>query len=186
MKWKSLHKIAVSGSRKFEETDLVTQYIDQYIRENYASTEDVVIITGGAIGVDAAVELYCMRRGIKNLIIHARWIELELPAGPRRNRHIVDLADEMFAFWDGKSRGTSDAISRAKIKHLPLRVFSVSDLRKELKVSPPVHVVLPEDNKKAHEIRKILKDVSIDEIVEELDKKGTKKVRRFKWMFSGR
>src|SRR5262245_5184743 len=105
MIWKKLTKIAVSGSRKFRENDLATMFLDQYIRENFESLEDVVIITGGGIGVDEAVELWCARRGIKNLVIHARWAEIEHnvngknPAGVIRNKYMIDLAQEFFAFW---------------------------------------------------------------------------------------
>jgi hypothetical protein len=124
-------------------------FLDQYIREGFDSTEDVVLITGGAVGVDEAVELYCLRRGIKNLIVHPRWLELEHkvngknPAGVIRNQYMIDLASEFFAFWDGSSPGTKDAIRRAKEKGIVQEIFSVQSLRKKLKVRPPIKVVLP-------------------------------------------
>lgn len=138
MIWKELTKIGISGSRKFPEhkLDMVTQYIDYYISKKFKSTEDVVIITGGSHGVDDVVALYCMRRGIKNLIIHARWLELELVAGPRRNQHIVDLSNIFMAFWDGTSRGTKDSIDKAKIKFgdnkEKFKIFSPDSLEKRI------------------------------------------------------
>lgn len=148
MLWKKLHKIGVTGSRRFENPDLVTMFLMQYIRENYESTEDVIIITGSAVGVDAAVELWCMKNGIKNLIIPARWLELEPkvgknPAGLRRNHHIVDLSNEVFAFWDGSSPGTAHCMKLARKANKLTKIFSIKELRKELGIKPPVKIKLP-------------------------------------------
>lgn len=167
MRWSKLRKIAVCGSRKFEEQDLATQYIDQYIRKNFKSTEDVVIITGGAVGVDAAIERYCFRRGIKNLIVHARWLELELVAGPRRNGHIVDLADQVFAFWNYKSTGTKDTITKTKERGKPCKVIGVKKLRKILKVKPPAKIYIPRktSTRDAKRIRELVMDANFDELI---------------------
>ena len=191
MKWKSLTKIAVSGSRRFGETDLVTQYLDLYIRKNFESTEDVVIITGHAVGVDDAVELYCLRRGIKNLIVNARWVELEKVAGPRRNGHIVDLANIFFGFWDGESLGTRDAIEKAKKRGIIKKVFTVEKLRKVLGIKPPTKINLPpvrtskdfperkQRRTKIGKIRDLIKEADIDELV----KRKKKRIRKEKENF---
>jgi len=133
-------------------------WLDKYIRTSFEATEDVVVITGGAIGVDLAVESYCERVGIMNLKIAARWLELgevirrvpysermqRNPAGLIRNRHIIDLADEFYAFWDGESPGTAHAIKCAKKKSgMIQKVFSVKTLRRELGIRPPRRIKLP-------------------------------------------
>lgn len=147
MMWKKLTKIAISGSRRgFSSLDLIPMWIDKYIRENFKSTEDVVLITGGSPGVDECVEMYCIRRGIKNLIVPARWLELEKVAGPRRNRHIIDLAHQFVGFWNGSmetSPGTLNAIQRAKEKGIIRHIFTPKSLMKVLDIQPPVKVRLP-------------------------------------------
>lgn len=146
MRWERLHKIAVCGSRQFGFLDSATAYLDDYVRKNFESTEDVVIITGGSVGVDHAVELWCQRRGIKNLIVYARWTELDKIAGPRRNTHIMSMADEAFAFWDKESPGTRDAIRKAKRYKVPLQIIYRRQLRK---INPTVAVIrLPAKTKK--------------------------------------
>lgn len=176
MRWKDLTKIAVSGSRRFPEKDLVTQYLDDYIRKNFESTEDVVIITGGAIGVDGAVELYCMRRGIKNLVIHARWLELERSAGPHRNVHIINLADEFFGFWDGKSEGTKNAIDLAKKKGIVTKILGPKGLRKALGVKPPVKIIIPNRTRTsdAHKMRELVAAADIKDLFRNVGKKKKK------------
>ena len=39
-------------------------------------------------------------------------------AGPIRNKQMAEYADTLFAFWDGKSRGTKNMIDLAKKKNL--------------------------------------------------------------------
>lgn len=43
-------------------------------------------------------------------------------AGPIRNLEMAKYADGLIAFWDGKSRGTRDMITKAKKERLFLRV----------------------------------------------------------------
>lgn len=181
MKWKELRKIGVSGSRRFYKPDMATQFLDQYIRKNFKSTEDVVILTGNAVGLDAAVEQYCMRRGIKNLIVNARWLELEKSAGPRRNQHIVDLSNEMFFFWDGESTGTKDALMKCKVRGIPYRLFTLKSLTKEIGIKPPPIVVIPERRKlvdtskrDVHKIRTLVEAADMDDLI--VRKKPKRKV----------
>ena len=41
--------------------------------------------------------------------------------GPQRNRLMLDLCDEVVAFWDGKSAGTKSTMARAL--HIPLTIY---------------------------------------------------------------
>ena len=168
MSWKTLHKIAVSGSRSFKYPDLATQWIDGYIRKKRWQLDDVVIITGGAIGIDAAVEIYCLRRGIKNLITHARWIELDTAAGPIRNKHIVQLSDEVIAFWDGKSKGTGGTIKYAQKIKKPIHIFRELQLVRVLKAEIPV-IKIPRtaSNRDAHNLRELAAAADMKELKEE-------------------
>ncbi len=112
----------------------------------------------------------CMRRGIKNLIVHARWIELEKVAGPRRNQHIVDLSNSLLFFWDGSSRGTKDCINRAKASGKEYQVFTNSQLIRELHVKPPIEIIVPSHtpNKVARKLRSIVEDADITGFLEEI------------------
>lgn len=181
MKWKELYKLGVTGSRKFPNPSNVVQYLERYIAKNFESTEDVVIITGNALGVDTEVEMMCVRRGIKNLIVNARWLELSVVAGPRRNEHIVALSNSILAFWDGSSKGTKDCIDKARLAGKEITVFSNADLIKELNVKPPVEIIVPKtaSNKIAHRMREFVDDADITGLMIEasLRKKKKKKKR---------
>lgn len=173
VRWKSLYKLGISGSRRFPNPSNAVQYVERYISKNFPTTEEVVVITGGALGVDAAIELACMRRGIKNLIVHARWVELERVAGPRRNQHIVDMSDSLLIFWDGVSPGTRDTIKRAKKSGKEFQIFSNEQLIKELRIKPPVEIIVPKHtpNKVARKLRSIVDEADITGFMRELKRK---------------
>lgn len=195
MLWKNLTKIAISGSRRFPQLDLVITFIDKHIRKNFSSSEEVILITGNAIGVDDAIETYCRRNGVKNLVVPARWLELDRVAGPRRNQHIVDLANYMFAFWDGESRGTKDAIKRARkakeLRDFPLTIFSPRELRKELGVKKTPVIHLPEvkivgdapKRKRKLNANKVREYIADAELIKEFEHERKKPVTKKKLSF---
>jgi hypothetical protein len=48
-----------------------------------------------------------------------------MSGGTERNTKIVKVADMLIAFWDGKSRGTSDSINKAFRKGIPLILIMI-------------------------------------------------------------
>jgi hypothetical protein len=65
---------------------------------------------GGASGVDEAAEEQARMLGLSPLSIRPDWNTHGRAAGILRNKTIVDQADKVVAFWDGKSRGTRHTI----------------------------------------------------------------------------
>jgi hypothetical protein len=181
MKWINLRKIAVCGSRLFSYKDNATAWLDKYLRYKYCQDgtyENIIIITGGALGIDNAVELYCLRLGIKNLIVHPRWEALGRVAGPIRNRHIMALADEAIAFLNPKaprgSPGTKHAISIAEKFGVPIQIITQKQLEPVVIKVPRIkgHTVTPEKvdaNKKlGKRMRGIFHDADIHSWKKEL------------------
>lgn len=96
-------KIAIIGSRS-----ITVNNIEAYISD----AEE--IISGGAKGVDSCAAKYAKSKEIK-LTIFLPQYELYGRAAPIvRNKKIVDYADKIIAFWDGKSKGTLSVIKYAK------------------------------------------------------------------------
>lgn len=58
-------------------------------------------------------ERYARAHGLKTVVLRPAWDRHGRAAGVLRNQEIVDRCDMLVAFWDGKSRGTKDAIERA-------------------------------------------------------------------------
>jgi predicted Rossmann fold nucleotide-binding protein DprA/Smf involved in DNA uptake len=80
-------------------------------------------VSGGAKGVDTWAESEARRLGMSTMIFPAKWHLLGKMAGYARNRDIVDAADEVVAFWDGRSRGTAHTAEIAERAGKPVRVY---------------------------------------------------------------
>lgn len=113
-------KIGVVGSREFASLASVAEWVN-------ALPEGSVVVSGGGRGVDLAAEVAARTRGLPVIIYPAEWDKHGRGAGFIRNQLIVNEADIVFAFWDGKSRGTADTIARARKAGKPVTVFAWVD-----------------------------------------------------------
>ena len=97
-------KIAIVGSRTYRSEGNVGDFVASL-------PSDATIISGGAPGVDTWAIKYADVRSTE--VYPADWDRLGKGAGFARNSTIVEAADEVYAFWDGLSRGTLDSIQKA-------------------------------------------------------------------------
>lgn len=105
-------KVAVVGSRGLTINDL-----EKYLPEG--TTE---IISGGARGVDACAREYAIAHGIKLTEFLPEYEKYGKSAPLKRNITIIESADIVLAFWDGKSRGTKFVIDKCRRLGVSLRV----------------------------------------------------------------
>lgn len=120
-------KIAIVGSRAFESLLLVRFYVSRL-------PADSIVISGGAKGVDKFAEDEARARGLLVRIYEAEWEKYGRSAGMRRNGAIVEDAEKIVAFWDGKSRGTKNSVERAIEAQKPC--FVVRETGEWRRVSP--------------------------------------------------
>lgn len=115
-------KLVVSGSRGIPE-DIAASIVDNYVSENLIPNHrKVIIIEGGARGVDRGAQRAGKDLGLDVLTVKAKWGVngvFDRAAGHKRNNVMLELCDGLLAIWDGKSPGTNQAISRAEIKKIP-------------------------------------------------------------------
>lgn len=111
-------KLAIVGSREFPEPDFVRAVMNDY----FALIS--VFISGGADGVDSIAEDWVNQWNdtikkehpeslIAKVILEPDWTKYGKKAGAVRNQMIVNNADHIIAFWDGKSPGTKITIDMA-------------------------------------------------------------------------
>lgn len=104
-------KLAIVGGRDFKDYSLLQNTILEYLTPlEYITT----IISGGAKGADTLGTDFADNYRIKKVIYLPDWEKFGKAAGFIRNQLIVDACDMVLAFWDGKSRGTQDTITKAK------------------------------------------------------------------------
>ena len=105
-------KVAVIGSRSILVTD-----IGMYISDGDE------IVSGGAVGVDSCAAEYAKKNGLKLTVFLPQYERYGHAAPIERNRKIVDYADKIVAFWDGKSKGTLSVIKYADKTGKPCEII---------------------------------------------------------------
>lgn len=106
-------KVAVIGSRTLKVTDL----------ERYLPTDVREIVSGGARGIDRCAREYALKNHLKLTEFLPRYDLYGTSAPLKRNLQIIDYADEVLAFWNGRSRGTKFVIDNCKKRGKKIRVF---------------------------------------------------------------
>lgn len=98
-------KLAVVGSRNFNDPKKLSEVIDQVCKENkYQVTE---VVSGGARGADTFAEWWANANRIPTKIFKPDWNKFGKRAGILRNHDIINSCDICIAFWDGESHGTA-------------------------------------------------------------------------------
>ena len=97
-------KVAVIGSR-----GLIVNDLGKYLPEN--TTE---IVSGGAKGIDTCARDYALLHDIKLTEFLPEYNKYGRGAPLKRNLQIIEYADVVIAFWDGKSKGTKYVIDNCK------------------------------------------------------------------------
>ena len=105
-------KVAVVGSRSIFATD-----ISMYISDGDE------IVSGGAVGVDSCAAEYAKKNGLKLTVFLPQYERYGRAAPIARNKKIVDYADKIIAFWDGKSKGTLSVIKYAEKTGTPCEII---------------------------------------------------------------
>jgi predicted Rossmann fold nucleotide-binding protein DprA/Smf involved in DNA uptake len=101
-------KLAIVGSRNFDDYAMLNEKLTPY--KNIVE----LVVSGGAKGADSLGEKWAKENNIPVKIFHPDWKKYGRAAGPIRNKEIINNADVVIAFWDGKSSGTKSSIELAK------------------------------------------------------------------------
>lgn len=109
-------RVAIVGSRNYPDLGAVRDYVLRLALDD-------IVVSGGATGVDHVAEMAARYRCLPTWIYPADWKRHGKQAGYIRNALIVEAADRVVAFWDGKSRGTAHTVHLAQARGLPVQIF---------------------------------------------------------------
>lgn len=105
-------RVAVIGSRTFSDYEFLKETLSHiYITE---------MISGGALGADQLAERYAKEKNIPIRII-PHTVLTDIP-DLSRTYSIINQAQVVIAFWDGKSQGTCDLVKYAQKVGKPVSV----------------------------------------------------------------
>ena len=111
--------LAIIGSRTFRNY----KYVSDTIKDKYNIQDISNIISGGAEGVDTLAAMFAKENNINLIEYIPDWNRYGNKAAFIRNELIINSADEVLAFWDGKSKGTMQSIKIAKNKNKKITIF---------------------------------------------------------------
>ena len=110
-------KLAIIGGRDFKDYERLCAIME------YTQNPVTVIVSGGAAGTDSLGARWADDHGVEKEIYLPDWDGLGKRAGFVRNQQIIDAADAVLAFWDGKSKGTAHSIGLAQKQNKPLKII---------------------------------------------------------------
>jgi hypothetical protein len=115
-------RLLVCGCRWLADQELVELEIWDEL-DGYTGAH--TLIQGGSDGADALARNVFVFDTFETW--RADWQQHGKAAGPIRNQQMIDEGrpDRVLAFWDGKSRGTLDCITRAVAAGIPVRIVPV-------------------------------------------------------------
>ena len=108
-------KVAVIGSRNLFVRDL----------SKYLPVGTTEIVSGGARGVDTSAREYANTNGIPLKEFLPDYSKHGKGAPLVRNIVIINYADVVLAFWDGKSKGTLSVIEYCKKSFTPCQTIVI-------------------------------------------------------------
>lgn len=112
--------VAVVGYRKYNNYEQFELTLKAII-----DTENDVIISGGAKGTDAMAEKFANENNLNKIIHKAEWKKYGPIAGPIRNNLIIRDCDYLVAFVSKFSKGTYDAINKAKNNNKQVIIINI-------------------------------------------------------------
>jgi predicted Rossmann fold nucleotide-binding protein DprA/Smf involved in DNA uptake len=120
-------RIAVVGSRKVKNYGFVKRCFLEVLKKEGLSPENVMLVSGGAEGVDALAQRLAKEMGLPILIFYPDWLKYGRKAGLMRNSRIVANSDIVVAVPHKTSRGTFDTIRKARTEGKKLYVFEYGE-----------------------------------------------------------
>jgi|Laugrespbdmm15dd_1035085.scaffolds.fasta_scaffold00442_14 hypothetical protein len=115
-----LRKIIIAGGRDFNNYQFFLNNIWPLLK----GSNQIEIVSGCANGADKIGEKFAESFGLPISRFPANWSKYGKSAGPIRNLEMAKYADELIAFWDGKSSGTKNMIDTATKLGLKINIFT--------------------------------------------------------------
>lgn len=112
-------RVAIIGSRNLTISNL-EKYLPKTVTE---------IVSGVAKGIDTCAREYALKNNIKLIEFLPEYNKYKKSAPLKRNLQIIDYADIVIAFWDGKSNGTAHTINNCKRLNKKVIVYKFDTLR---------------------------------------------------------
>ena len=106
-------KVAVVGSR-----ELFVEHLERFLPDDVTE-----IVSGGARGIDGCARNYALEHHLQLKEFLPEYEKYGRKAPLIRSISIIEYAEQVLVFWDGKSRGSAFVIKQCRERKIPVRVF---------------------------------------------------------------
>ena len=111
--------VIIAGSRSIHDYAVISEAVEA------SGFKPILIISGGARGVDSLGEEWAEKNGVPVRRFLALWNVYGKRAGYIRNADMAKVADALVAVWDGKSKGTKHMIDTMRGRNKPVYIHVV-------------------------------------------------------------
>lgn len=108
----------VTGSRDWRDAEKVNDALDLALAFN----RNMRLVQGGAAGADRLAYDWAKERDVPVATFAPDYQQPSPQRYHERNDRMLDIADQVIAFWDGVSRGTKSVIDKARDRGLRVQV----------------------------------------------------------------
>ena len=112
--------LMVTGSRRHNDWGLIRSVLDMFVQD-YGHPN--LVIHGDANGADTFAQIWAQNNHLPIRKYPAEWHIHGKKAGPMRNTEMVNVATHCYAFPLEDSKGTWDAVKKAKEKGIIVQVI---------------------------------------------------------------
>ena len=110
--------ILACGSRDWDNQEIVRAALQEL-------DESSVVVSGAARGADSIAADLAREMGLEVWEFAADWEAYGKRAGMMRNLQMLDQnPDQVWAFWDGQSRGTAHTVRAARKRGIQVRIWN--------------------------------------------------------------
>lgn len=121
---KKILRVVVTGGRDYDDAQTVDAELKKLVR-TAGGPENLVVINGGAEGLDTLVRVSCNLLGIPCITMFAPWnSHHRRGAGPVRNQWMIDYCAPTYAIVFPGGRGTADMRRRIEKAGINFHVVS--------------------------------------------------------------
>ena len=118
---KEEYKVIIAGSNTFQNYDLLKEKCSSYL-SNKLQSHKVIILSGTSYFTKQMINTLAAELNIVVEMNLADWDRYGEAAPDMSNKSMVERADALIAFWDGKSYKTKLLIEIARAKGIPVKV----------------------------------------------------------------
>ncbi len=121
---KEIYSVIIAGSSGFENYTIFENKCNYFLSEKI-KTHNIVILSGTSYKTYRVINQYSYEHNFITIPFNAEWGKYGENAVNISNEKMINCADAVIAFWDGKSKFTENLIDMAKSKGLPTVVVKI-------------------------------------------------------------